>query len=447
MTEHKSTNQKGFTLIELIGVLAIMAIMAGMLAPNLVEQVRSARADVEVGNLARLAAGLEAYILANRVIPASAMGDGAGGAADWDDRIMEQVLLPIDQIAKANNGDGCPRRYWFDPNTNLPSLPGNPYIQANVVDANNDGIPEKIPVIYTTAGVLIDNSPKNARAMIISDLSDNCANDIESVNNFQSVWAQTGVLPESGTLKIQRMSFSQLFEPVALLNRSTTQAVRKSDVVNAAAVWTTWQTVMTLPANAQVVALNANAGYSDNMGFFSCFHVQIANQSGGIIFSNPVTGNNTLVSQSNPPLIPWPVPPFTSVPVTWSYPGGVAATQIRMRVMAVTNCGGAGTYVAPLSGYIDITVTYQAPASWKLIDYAPPPPATPTKAPTISIVAGVNPTIYVINGTQLFLCDGAGGVATNCQAETGGVTQLASLFIKESDSFVYSPGPPAIWGR
>ena len=119
MTLHRRT---GFTIIELIGVLAVMAILAGMILPNVIQQINRAVEESEEMGLASLAKGLEAAVLRYRLIP----GNGtdyynvttatlaANGTVDWAEMIAEQVSVPSSHIITEQER-GCTRRYWFDP--------------------------------------------------------------------------------------------------------------------------------------------------------------------------------------------------------------------------------------------------------------------------------------------------------------------------------------------
>lgn len=422
----KNRNEKGFTLIEIIGVLAILAIMAGMLAPNLIQQIESARADAEEGNLQNLAAGLEASILATRIIPRSSWNNAAN-AGGWDTAVNVQTNIPASKIRV--NDNGCVRRYWFDPNTTLPDLGADPYDQ-NTTD--------EIPIA----------APVDTRAMIISNLSEDCLPDIYGGAAFVQTWDQTGGLMESPTLKIQRMNLSQLFEPVALLNRSSTQSMRRSFSYSGGGATPPTQntivldlpdfaltgipiTVTSLTVNGVVTGQTINATTTTDLT--SMFLLVDGDNTSGTAGDNFFPRANLTNSGSA------------------NLPGVCTASTADADVCPYTLLGGEKIWIkldgfAPatgttstLTGYLDVTVTYTSPANWQAIGQSGGVNSTPV-LPNIGAV-----TYYLINGTQIFLCSGTGGGAIDCAS--GDVPQLASLFIKESDSFVFSPGPPSIWGR
>ncbi len=66
----KEMNNKGFSLVELIIVIAIMAILVGVLAPQFIKYVESSRQSTDIQNASELKAAIEAYVAEND--PASA---------------------------------------------------------------------------------------------------------------------------------------------------------------------------------------------------------------------------------------------------------------------------------------------------------------------------------------------------------------------------------------
>lgn len=55
------TNNKGFSLVELIVVIAIMAVLVGVLAPMFIRYVEKARESTDINNLGSVVEALEAY--------------------------------------------------------------------------------------------------------------------------------------------------------------------------------------------------------------------------------------------------------------------------------------------------------------------------------------------------------------------------------------------------
>ena len=75
--------ERGFSLIEILGVLAIMGILAGMLAPSVIRQLQQARTTNEDANLEEVARAIVEGIKATGTIPnPNLVPYGTGGWAD-----------------------------------------------------------------------------------------------------------------------------------------------------------------------------------------------------------------------------------------------------------------------------------------------------------------------------------------------------------------------------
>lgn len=55
-------NNKGFSLVELIIVIAIMAVLVGVLAPQFIKYVESSKQSTDIQNAAEIRAAVEAYV-------------------------------------------------------------------------------------------------------------------------------------------------------------------------------------------------------------------------------------------------------------------------------------------------------------------------------------------------------------------------------------------------
>ena len=163
----------GFTLVELIGVLAILSILASFIAPNVINQLRSARRDAEDQQLVNIAQGIELFIRQTRSFPANL----ASLSPDY-------VSVSLGQLT--NNANGF-LRYFF--------------VQPNIVGYDN-GIGLAPAVLADSRFLLITNLNQNANPTITTDAE------------FEGWWNtdETG----SPDLKIYRGHLSHLFHLLSL---------------------------------------------------------------------------------------------------------------------------------------------------------------------------------------------------------------------------------------
>lgn len=75
--KQRTLNNKGFSLIELIVVIAIMAILVGALAPQYMKFVERSRKSTDVQNVAAIKSALEVYAADPMVATADALGTGS----------------------------------------------------------------------------------------------------------------------------------------------------------------------------------------------------------------------------------------------------------------------------------------------------------------------------------------------------------------------------------
>lgn len=93
MTPHcfpYSGGRRAFTLIEMIGVLAVMAILAAVLVPALLKEMDKAVADQETATLQSFSTALQNNILRNRSIPSE---------TNWADTIAAELGMNVSDVA------------------------------------------------------------------------------------------------------------------------------------------------------------------------------------------------------------------------------------------------------------------------------------------------------------------------------------------------------------
>lgn len=193
MTHRK---QAGFTLIELVGVLAVLAVLAAVIVPPVIEAVSRAAAEAEEQNLKRIAAALEAWIRRHGEVP---------GAGNWARAAAEMLGEPYARIAR--NARGHLRGYYADPRFFGPN------------DAAFSG--------YRQSGGLA-KAPMFPRIVLVSDLTRDAPPAPRTHAAFDAIWEQTpaAAVQEGPLVKIQRLELAPLFHRVVLVNRRPDAAPR-----------------------------------------------------------------------------------------------------------------------------------------------------------------------------------------------------------------------------
>ena len=163
----------GFTLVEMIGVLAIIAILASLIAPNVIHQLAAVKREAEDEQLGTIARGIELYVRQNRSFPTTL------------------TALSPDYVAAAlghltTNPNGFLRYYFVQPN-----ISG-----------------------FTNSTGLSTTALADARFMVITHLSQNVNPAITNDAEFETWWS----IDETGTpdLKIHRGHLGHLFHLLSL---------------------------------------------------------------------------------------------------------------------------------------------------------------------------------------------------------------------------------------
>src|SRR2546422_516037 len=161
---------QGFTAIELTGVLAVLAILAATVIPNVIRRIDFATWQRETSDLKVMANGLVRTILLDKAVYNQAGLPAA--AAKYLDLSLSQVTT---------NSRGFSRVFLVDPSLNINgvSASGLPYPQGNSGSTNRPG---------------------NPRMMIVSTLARALPTALSSINaaNFANIWTTPdGVVPSA----------------------------------------------------------------------------------------------------------------------------------------------------------------------------------------------------------------------------------------------------------
>lgn len=167
------TSPSGFTLVEMIGVLAIIAILASFIAPNVINQLKAGKRDAEDEQLSTIAKGIELYLRQTRSFPANLT-------------VLSPDYVPIALGQLTTNPNGFLRYFFVQPN-----ISG-----------------------FTNATGLITTALADARFILITHLAQNVNPSIVTDADFEAWWNTD----ETGTpdLKIHRGHTGHLFQLLSL---------------------------------------------------------------------------------------------------------------------------------------------------------------------------------------------------------------------------------------
>ncbi len=186
-----ASRRAGYTILEMVGVLIVIAIIAAIVLEGVLQKMKQAARDTEAQNLTNLVAALVRNVTVAKSIP---------NAGTWTYFVATNSLMAVAPNWVSNNAVGNARLFLTDPNFSLP-LP------------------------YTQTVVGATSPPASLRVAIVSSL----AVPLPVGASFADVWTNppgsvpaTWPAPWNGNygqdLKIQRVDLGNLFHRVLLEN-------------------------------------------------------------------------------------------------------------------------------------------------------------------------------------------------------------------------------------
>jgi len=193
--------ERGFTLIEIIGVLAIMSILTAVIAPSAIQMITSSKGTAEDSALTAISDALRLYVRTNKKIP-----DETTWAADL------ATLMSIKPGKVSTNGNNGMRIYLY-PDDFL-ATGSLPYDQGTAVATVPAGIE---PTEMTDSRIMVISNLNSAVTLTQGSAKLTAA-------AFANIWDQAGQpaeLTEGNLLKIARINLKDLFYPVTLQDYDT----------------------------------------------------------------------------------------------------------------------------------------------------------------------------------------------------------------------------------
>ena len=190
-------NNGGFSLLEMIGVMAVMAILAGALAPSIFQMIEEGYQGAEAQSIETVAQAFQDYVQYTKAIPRDRAEDWTAAVADYaglspnrvrfnDKRFERRLYIDPDFFGGGSGGSGV----FFSQEQGLSSMPASP------------------------------------RIMLVSSLDGEVRTRLNTAARFDDVWNQVSGarIQESKTVFIERVNLAPLFKRVVLSNANTSQS-------------------------------------------------------------------------------------------------------------------------------------------------------------------------------------------------------------------------------
>ena len=203
-TTQANRKRAGFSLMELIGVMAVTAILASVILPSLIRQVQIQAAKNESAFLDRIGRALEDHLRRNKTFP---------DETTWTQAAASEMGVPVAEVLESPQQSQ--RLYVIDPALRLGTANGT------------------LPFSQTSAG---STEPVSPRVMILTSMDGTkpipLSSGVIDQDDFEALWTlPTGSVPTEWSnqwqgsgenLKVHRINLTPLFQKVFLNNYDST---------------------------------------------------------------------------------------------------------------------------------------------------------------------------------------------------------------------------------
>lgn len=210
LTQRRGQITAGFSLLELIGVMAVTAILASVILPSVIRQVQIQAGVNETAFLERAGRALKDHLLRSKVFP---------DENTWAEAVAAELGVPVTEVLESPQQSQ--RIFIIDPALRLGTAAGT------------------LPFMQSSSGSI---EPVSARVMILSSMDGTkvipLSDGVTAAADFEELWTlSSGSVPsgwgsqwqQSGEdLKVARINLAPLFKKVILNNYDSVNPGRYS---------------------------------------------------------------------------------------------------------------------------------------------------------------------------------------------------------------------------